>query len=179
MLKIKLGFFLMIIAPLSMASNKWPVTLAGGQMRFQGELLAETCTVEAGDRQLIVRMGQVSSNRFKSSGDDANPVSFALHLHDCNTNVSDRVGIVFHGVADGKNPNILSVGEGEGIASGVGIALFDSNGRILPIISENQTWRPQIHRSRVLQFVAKYRATGNTVIGGAANGQAWFSLTYQ
>ena len=179
MLKTRLGLFLLFIAPLSIAGNKWNVTLPGGLMRFQGELIAEACTVEAGDRQLVVRMGQVSSNRFKDAGDDADPVPFSLHLQDCNPNVSDRVGIVFHGVADGKNPDVLSVGEGEGIASGVGIALFDEQGQLIPINSEPQSWKPLTKGTRILQFVAKYRATGNTVIGGAANAQAWFSLTYQ
>lgn len=28
--------------------------------------------------------------------------------------VSERVGVAFHGVADGKNPDVLSVGEGPG-----------------------------------------------------------------
>lgn len=179
MLKIRLGFFLMALAPLSIAGNKWNGTLPGGQMRFQGELIAEACTVEAGDMQLTVHMGQVSSNSFSAAGDLADPVPFALHLQDCNPNISEHVGIEFHGVADGKNPDVLSVGEGEGIATGVGIALFDDNGQIIPINSVPQAWRPLIHGSRVLQFVAKYRATGNSVTGGAANAQAWFSLTYQ
>lgn len=179
LLKTKVGFFLLFIAPLSSAGNKWNVTLPGGQMRFQGELIAEACTIEAGDRQHVVRMGQVSSNRFKKTGDDADPVPFSLHLQDCSTNVSERVGIVFHGVADGKKPDVLSVGEGEGIATGVGIALFDNQGQLIPIDSEPQSYKKLVRGTRVLQFVAKYRATGNTVIGGTANAQAWFSLTYQ
>ncbi|HGM7585001.1 TPA: fimbrial protein, partial [Serratia marcescens] len=81
--------------------------------------------------------------------------------------------------ADGKNPDVLSVGEGEGIASGVGIALFDEQGQLIPINSEPQSWKSLTKGTRILQFVAKYRATGNSVIGGAANAQAWFSLTYQ
>ncbi|MGP3121115.1 fimbrial protein [Serratia nevei] len=179
MLKTRLGLFIFFIAPLSIASNKCNATVPAGQMRFQGVLIAETCSVESGDRQLVVRMGQISSNRFKDAGDDANPMPFSLHLQNCNPNVSDRVGIVFRGVADGKNPSVLSVGEGEGIASGVGIALFDEQGQFIPINSESQFWKPLTKGARILQFVAKYRATGNTVIGGAANAQAWFSLTYQ
>ncbi|CAO97914.1 type 1 fimbrial minor subunit FimI [Erwinia tasmaniensis] len=179
MLKIRLGLFLMLLAPLSMAGNKWNVTLPGGQMRFQGELIAEACTVDIGDRQLIVHMGQVSSNRFKAVGDDADPVPFTLHLQDCNTNVSERVGIVFHGVADGKNPDVLSVGEGEGTATGVGIALFDDTGKMIPVNSVPQAWKPLVNGARELQFVARYRATGHAVNGGKADAQAWFSLTYQ
>ena len=148
-------------------------------MRFQGELIAEACTVDVGDRQLIVHMGQVSSNRFKAAGEDADPVAFSLRLQDCNPHVSERVGVVFHGVADGKNPDVLSVGEGEGIATGIGIALFEDHEQIIPINSAARAWQPLTEGPRVLHFIAKYRATGNRVIGGAASAQAWFSLTYQ
>ncbi len=74
---------------------------------------------------------------------------------------------------------MLSVGEGPGIATGIGVALFDKEDRLIPLNS------PAGARSRLytgpttLHFVAKYRATGHQVTGGAANAQAWFSLTYQ
>ncbi|MDQ7099074.1 MULTISPECIES: fimbrial protein [unclassified Serratia (in: enterobacteria)] len=175
MLKIRLGLFLTVIAPLSIAGNQWNMPLSGGQMRFQGELIAESCTVETGDRQLIVRMGQVSSNRFKSVGDTADPVPFTIHLQDCNAHVSSHVDIMFHGVADGKNPDILSVGEGGGTALGIGIALFDGNGHFVPI---NSVFNRN-SETQYLQLIAKYRATGHMITGGAANAQAWFSLIYQ
>lgn len=95
-------------------------------MRFQGLIMASSCRVEAGDRQMTVNLGQISSNRFHAVGEDSNPIPFAIHLQDCSTAVSQHVGVTFHGVADGKNPDVLSVGEGPGIASGIGIALFDS-----------------------------------------------------
>lgn len=41
MLKTRLGLFLLFTAPMSIAGNKWNVTLPGGQMRFQRELIAE------------------------------------------------------------------------------------------------------------------------------------------
>ena len=94
-------------------------------MRFQGLIMASSCRVEAGDRQMTVNLGQISSNRFHAVGEDSNPIPFAIHLQDCSTAVSQHVGVTFHGVADGK-PDVLSVGEGPGIASGIGIALFDS-----------------------------------------------------
>lgn len=89
------------------------------------------------------------------------------------------MGVAFHGVADGKNPDVLSVGEGPGIASGIGIALFDSQGQQLPLNRPPDRWVPLYRGPTTLNFVAKYRATGRQVTGGAANAQAWFSLTYQ
>ena len=73
----------------------------------------------------------------------------------------------------------LSVGEGPGIASGIGIALFDSQGQQLPLNRPADRWISLYRGPTTLNFVAKYRATGRQVTGGAANAQAWFSLTYQ
>lgn len=170
---------LLLLPPLALAGNHWNVTLPGGSMRFQGLIMANSCRVEAGDRQMTVNLGQISSNRFHAVGEDSNPIPFAIHLQDCSTAVSQHVGVTFHCVADGKNPDVLSVGEGPGIASGIGIALFDSQGQQLPLNRPADRWISLYRGPTTLNFVAKYRATGRQVTGGAANAQAWFSLTYQ
>lgn len=131
---------LLLLPPLALAGNHWNVTLPGGSMRFQGLIMASSCHVEAGDRQMTVNLGQISSNRFHAVGEDSNPIPFAIHLQDCSTAVSQHVGVTFHGVADGKNPDVLSVGEGPGIASGIGIALFDSQGQQLPLNRPTDRW---------------------------------------
>lgn len=148
-------------------------------MRFQGVVIAESCRVEAGDRQMTVNMGQISSNRFHSAGEDTAPVPFDIHLQDCNTAVSQRVGVTFRGVGDGKNPDVLSVGEGPGIATGIGIALFDKENKLIPLNSPPGARTRLYTGPTTLHFVAKYRATGHQVTGGVASAQAWFSLTYQ
>ncbi|MGE0969234.1 fimbrial protein [Klebsiella sp. WOUb02] len=176
---MKSGLLIVLLPPLALAGNQWNVTLPGGSMRFQGVIIAESCRVEAGDRQLTVNMGQISSNRFHSAGEDTDPVPFAIHLQDCSTAVSQRVGVTFHGVADGKNPDVLSVGEGPGIATGVGVALFDGEDHPIPLNSPAAAWSRLYSGPTTLHFVAKYRATGRQVTGGAANAQAWFALTYQ
>ncbi|WP_435339484.1 fimbrial protein, partial [Klebsiella aerogenes] len=68
-------------------------------------------------------------------------VPFDIHLQDCSTAVSQHVGVSFRGVADGKNPDVLSVGEGPGIATGVGIALFDNEDQLIPLNSPPGAWR--------------------------------------
>ncbi|MFP9230233.1 type 1 fimbrial minor subunit FimI [Pectobacterium cacticida] len=179
MKRMKSGLLMFWLPSLAFAGNQWNSTLPGGNMRFQGVIIAESCRVEAGDRQMTVRMGQISSNRFHSAGEDIHPVPFDIHLQECSTAVSQRVGVTFHGVADGKNPDVLSVGEGPGIATGVGVALFDKEDRLIPLNSPPTAWTRLYTGPTTLHFVAKYRATGYPVTGGAANAQAWFSLTYQ
>ncbi|ALX93573.1 fimbrial protein [Serratia fonticola] len=169
----------LLLGPMAIAGNHWNEQLPGGLMRFQGELIAEACSVEARDRQLVVPMGRVSSNRFHVVGDEVDPIPFDLHLQNCNTNVSRNVGVMFKGVADGKNPDLLSVGEGPGVATGIAVALFDGSGRFIPLNTAAQHWTPLQEGPLILHFVAKYRATDRSVTGGLANAQAWFSLTYQ
>lgn len=175
---MKSGLLILLFPVCALAGNKWNVTLPGGNLRFQGVIIAESCRVEAGDRQMTVQMGQISSNRFHAPGEDTDPVPFDIHLQDCSTSVSQRVGVAFHGVADGKNPDVLSVGEGPGIATGIGIALFDKDGSLVPLNSPPLSWTRLYSGPTTLHFIAKYRSTGRQVTG-AANAQAWFSLTYQ
>lgn len=176
---MKSGLLTILLSPLALAGNNWDVMLPGGNMRFHGEVIAESCRVEMGDQQMAINMGQISSNRFHSTGEDASPVSFDIHLQDCSIAVSKHVGIAFYGVADGKNPDVISVGEGPGIASGIGVALFDTDDRLIPLNKPPQSWTRLYTGPVTLHLVAKYRATGHSVTGGKANAQAWFSLTYQ
>lgn len=176
---MKSGLLMFLLPSLALASNRWDITLPEGNMRFQGVIIAESCRVETGDQQMTVNMGRISSNRLHAAGEDTNPVSFDIHLQDCTTAVSQRVGIAFLGVADGKNSDVLSVGEGPGIASGIGVALFDEEDRQIPLNSPPLAWTPLYNGPVTLHFVAKYRATDRQVSGGIANAQAGFTLTYQ
>lgn len=163
---MKSGLLILLFPVCALAGNKWNVTLPGGNLRFQGVIIAESCRVEAGDRQMTVQMGQISSNRFHAPGEDTDPVPFDIHLQDCSTSVSQRVGVAFHGVADGKNPDVLSVGEGPGIATGIGIALFDKDGSLVPLNSPPLSWTRLYSGPTTLHFIAKYRSTGRQVTGG-------------
>lgn len=49
---------LLLLPPLALAGNHWNVTLPGGSMRFQGLIMASSCHVEAGDRQMTVNLGR-------------------------------------------------------------------------------------------------------------------------
>jgi fimbrial protein len=51
---------------------RWPETsgtsCCPAEHALSGDIIAESCRVEAGDRQMTVNMGQISSNRFHSAG---------------------------------------------------------------------------------------------------------------
>ncbi|AHG21159.1 fimbrial protein [Chania multitudinisentens RB-25] len=178
MWKMGAGILLtLLLGPKAIAD--WNDRPLGGLMRFQGEVIAETCTVETKDQHLMVSMGHVTTDRFQLAGDEADPVLFDLHLQNCNPTVSRNVGVIFHGMADKNNPEMLSVGDEPGVATGVAVALFDNRGRFIPLNTAPRYWVPLQDGPLTLHFVAKYRATGQPVSDGLVNAQAWFALTYQ
>lgn len=172
------SLLMLLLSPLTLAGNHWTTELPGGGMRFQGLIIAEACKVETSDIQMTVNMGQVRSNAFHSTGEDVNPVAFDIHLQDCDAAVSQRIGVAFYGVPDNRNPDILSIGKGPGSADGLGIALFDTNGNLIPLNTPASGTVRIYDGPTTLHFVAKYRSTAQRVTGGVANAQAWFSLTY-
>ncbi|MGM3172915.1 fimbrial protein [Dickeya lacustris] len=177
--KVQAVLLIILLSPPVIAGHRWHVVLPGGNMRFQGEIIAESCRVAVGDRQMRVSMGQIADSRVNQVGADANPVPFVIHLQDCNTAVSDRVGVAFRGVADNANPDVLALTDEPQAARGIGVALFDERDRLIPLNREPHSWT-KLHPGAVeLRFVAKYRATQREISGGVANAQAWFALTYQ
>lgn len=176
---ITASLLIFCIPTLAFAGNHWSVMLPGGNMRFQGQVIAESCRVEAENQQLIVNMGKISSNRFHHIGEDINPVSFDIRLEECNLIGSKRLGITFRGVSDEKNQGVLSVGEEAGRATGLGIALFNKDGTQIRLNSLPETWISLDNGLRTLHFVAKYRSVARQVTGGTTNALAWFSFTYQ
>ena len=174
-----LAVSLLLFSPFLQAGNKWKVQLPGGGMRFQGELIAEGCTVETSDRNLVVNMGQVRTNAFKAPGQDSAPTAFDLHLRECSNAVSEYVSITFNGVANERNPDIFSIGDGPNTAKGVGVAIFDSKNTLIPVNSAPLKVANLRDGDMTLHFVAKYRSTSENIMGGKANTQALFSLTYE
>ncbi|MBP6123885.1 MULTISPECIES: fimbrial protein [Providencia] len=170
---------LLLFSSLLEAGNQWKVQLPGGGMRFQGELIAEACSVDTSDRMLTVNMGQLRTNMLHAPGQDTAPVIFDIHLRECSNAVSESVSITFSGVANDKNPDIFSIGEGPDTATGMGLAIFDSKNTLIPINSSPRKISQLSNGDMTLHFIAKYRATSYQITGGKANAEALFSLTYE
>lgn len=172
------GILMFLLTPNVLAGDRWNTTTAGGNMQFQGLIVAEACRVDVGNQQMTVNMGTISSNRIHDVGSDSNPVPFDIRLAECDASVSQYVGIQFYGVADSQYPEVLSIGQEPVNAKGIGIVIFDSNENLLPLNERSQLWVPLHDGSPELHLVAKYRATNSHVVGGVVSSQAWFSLTY-
>lgn len=169
---------LMILPSLAQANVQNQDLVEGGDVRFQGAVVSSACAVSAESQNLTVVMGQVRSNAFHGLGSWADPQNFSLKLVGCDPSVSQRVGVVFRGLTDGKDPGVLAIPEGAQSAKGIGVGIFDSKGNQIYLNSQPVSFARVEENTVVLHFVAKYRATSASVIAGYANAQAWFTLTY-
>lgn len=170
---------LLLISTGVLAGNRHHVVIDGGMTHFRGVLTAEACTVATDSRSQTVNMGQLRSNQFSGVGSLTSPVGFSIRLTECSTAVSDQVGIMFIGVTDGKDPQVLKAGEGVNAATGVGLALFDERGQIIVPNMQPRVWSRLHEGDNSLRFHARYRATSRQVTGGNADAFTWFALTYQ
>nr|WP_260679904.1 fimbrial protein [Serratia liquefaciens] len=127
---------------------------------------------------MVVKMERLRNHQFHSVGADTDGVAFDIDLQECNIVMVRRLGLMFNGIVNRQNPEVLSIGEGPGIATGIGIALFDQTNNLIPLNKTIYSLNKRSIDKNTLHFVAKYRATRAHVSGGEANSQAYFSLTY-
>lgn len=163
---------------LAQAANHHVVTVKGGNVEFQGEVVNAACVVDTGSQNLTVEMGQVRSNEFHGLGSWTDPQAFTITLKDCDITTGQQVSVAFRGLTDGKDPGVLAVTDGAQSAQGVGLGIFDNQGNQIIPNTQPMNFTALQDNTTVLNFVAKYRATSRTVVAGDANAQTWFTLTY-
>lgn len=168
-----------LVCTYAFASHTYSVVVDGGMVHMRGAITAEACSVSTANRDFFVNMGEFRSNQFSGLGSYAPPVPFEITLTECDVEVSKRIAINFLGVSDGKDPLVLKAGSGINSASGVGLAIFDSEGNIIPPNALPYTVNYLSRKERSLRFIARYRATSYQVTGGNADAFAWVTLSYQ
>lgn len=173
------GVLMLLVTAGAHAGNRHLVIVDGGIMHMRGVITAAACTVSADSANQTIDMGQFRSNQFSGVGSYAPPVGFNIQLSGCSTAVSKEVGITFQGVPDGKDLQVLKAGEGESSATGLGLAILDSKGEIIPPNTEPRILAPLSNGDMTLSFIARYRATSRQVTGGNADAWTWFTLSYQ
>lgn len=148
-----------------------------GVINFDGEIIAGGCDVVPGDDSQTVNMGTLSVKSFKGAGTTAGSAAFQIELINCHPSLTS-VGLVFDGLPDAVDSSILAI-QGANSATGVGIALYEIDGTTpvgLSVPSESQLLNG--NSGAVLRYVAKYKATAETVVAGKASAVVNFTLVY-
>ncbi|MEZ6876811.1 fimbrial protein [Enterobacter sp. KBR-315C3_2022] len=174
---LSIGLLSLGIVP-SLTFAETHVTVKGGDVEFRGAVVNAACVVDVGSEDLTVQMGEIRTDEFHGLGSWTDPQAFTLELKDCDSTVSQDVGVTFRGQTDKKDPGVLAVIDGAQSAQGVGLGLFDSQGNQIIPNERPLTFTPIQDGTTSLHFTARYRATSNEVIAGDANTETWFTLTY-
>ncbi|WP_240023690.1 fimbrial protein [Serratia marcescens] len=175
--KFVLNTLLFVGAPFAMSTIA-AANAADGTINFTGNVTDQTCTVETSSANQTIPMGNVSAKAFKNAGDTALPTKFNIALANCPETVK-KASVKFDGIYAKDNTALLALNQEAGVATGIGIALYEADGATqIPIASFSTAQSVQKDISNVFTYVAKYMSTSDTITVGPANATTQFSITY-
>lgn len=152
---------------------------ADGTINFTGNIIDPACTVNPASASQTIALGTVSSNALATSGATAAPTAFSIALTDCA--VAGNVSVKFDGTHNTSNPDLLAITSGAGVATNVGIALYEQDGTTQIPLNTASAAKPIVGSSptgtATLNYIAKYMATGQST-AGIADGVTQFSVIY-
>ncbi|KNC88192.1 fimbrial protein [Trabulsiella odontotermitis] len=176
MKKVLLGAALL---PLSVIATLQTANASDGTIQFNGSIVDSPCVISSESKNQEVDMGAVKSSTFAATGDKSTAAPFQIKLEECDlTAGKTKVNVVFNGIGDDDDTSLLSVDNGAGSATGVGIGIFDAKGQAISL-NEGASLEDLTEGNTTLNYDARYVSTKDAVTIGSANGQVDFSLTYE
>ena len=168
-------------------SNAWAVD---GTINFQGEILANACTVTTGaDGTQNVSLGRIAATGLPNAGATAAASRFSIILSAC-PDALTGTQVRFDGRPDPSNSDYLGLSStGNDAASGVAVRLMTANRELLPLGSLNtHIYTLRANTNNTLDFYAQYYRTAeaaydlatnpNGFRAGVANATATFTVNY-
>ncbi|MBW1250807.1 fimbrial protein [Pseudomonas tolaasii] len=152
---------------------------ADGTINFTGTVLATACTVNAASSTTQnVPMGNVAPSAFRAAGDTTLGGPISIVLSSCPAAVTSAV-IKFDGTANATNSSLLALTNTSGVATGLGIGIYESNGTtMIPVGTSSASKTLSTTAPTTFSFVTKYVATAATVTNGPANAVSNFTVSY-
>lgn len=176
---------LMLVAGAAVAADPAatdPVSVSGGTVHFEGELVNAACAVSTQSSDQIVTLGQYRTASFTAVGDTMAQIPFTIVLNDCDPKVAATAAVAFSGQTDITNNNLLAVSSSDNstTAGGVGIEILDNTSTALkPDGATFSTAQALVEGTNTLRFSARYKATATSATPGQANADATFIMKYE
>ena len=171
---------LMLVAGVAVAAD--PVSVSGGTVHFEGELVNAACAVSTQSSDQVVTLGQYRTASFAAVGDTTAQIPFTIVLNDCDPKVAATAAVAFSGQTDITNNNLLAVSSSDNstTAGGVGIEILDNTSTALkPDGATFSTAQALVEGTNTLRFSARYKATADSTTPGQANADATFIMKYE
>lgn len=87
---------LMLVAGAAVAAD--PVSVSGGTVHFEGELVNAACAVSTQSSDQVVTLGQYRTASFAAVGDTTAQIPFSIVLNDCDPKVAATAAVAFWSV---------------------------------------------------------------------------------
>lgn len=171
---------LMLVAGSAVAAD--PVSVSGGTVHFEGELVNAACAVSTQSADQVVTLGQYRTANFAAVGDTTAQIPFSIVLNDCDPSVAATAAVAFSGQSDLTNDALLAIvsSDNSTTAGGVGIEILDSKSSPLkPDGATFSTAQALVEGTNTLRFSARYKATAASATPGQANADATFIMKYE
>lgn len=168
--KFILFCFYMILALNCFADQVSTITVTGN-------VHVAACRVDPSSQNVPVDLGKHSIYQLKNIGDSTDPVTFSIDLEDCPETTNSAL-IKLDGFADADNNQLIKLDDMPDSASGVGVAVYDNTGTIVPLWMPSAAYQLQ-KGSNLLSFTAKYVVSKLPVTNGIADATVSFTLNYQ
>ncbi len=153
---------------------------ANGKVKIKGRYISSACTLMPGSENINVEFGTII-DKYLYRNVKSPFESFVISLTDCKPEVADSVKIQFNGPESTALPGYLAI-NGDGGASGIGIAILDNEKQLLPVntaMSEHKIENTDMEIRFYTFIEAEPEAIKNNSIGrGEFIASATFMLSY-
>lgn len=169
---------LIALSLLAASASVSTANAADGTINFTGNITDQACTVSTSSASQTVALGTISASSFGAAGATSAPTSFDIVLTSCPPALTSA-SVKFDGATNAANSNLLAITGGTGVATGVGIALYESNNStLIPVASASAAKALSSTNDTTLTYIAKYMSTAASVTAGTANAVSDFTIAY-
>lgn len=147
---------------------------ASTNIELTGTIVALGCTVDPGDVNKPVILGDWVTTQLKKAGDHTKPYAFSIHLTGCAVN---GVTVAFSGQKDAHDATLLAL-DAEATAQGVAVQIMDAKQNRIAMGDNAPEAVPDANGDATLNFLANYVSTQDRVTGGSASADTEFTLSY-
>ncbi|MRS88789.1 fimbrial protein [Enterobacteriaceae bacterium RIT714] len=159
-------------------------TVTQGTVTFTGKLIADTCSIVAGDEDLQVILPTLSIQSLAKSGATAGTTTFNIHVESCPSTLTD-VAAHFEAInSDGFNATTQNLTNStlvaDGGAANVEVRLFDKDGSSQLPVGGTGSFFPVDATSHkaTMTYIGGYYATGVTTAGDVT-AKVQYTLAYK
>ncbi|WP_426785921.1 fimbrial protein (plasmid) [Rahnella variigena] len=148
-----------------------------GTINVGGTIIETGCQVDAASIAAPVDLGELVPGNFPTIGSISDKKDINVVLTGCPVT---QAGVVLTalGAADATNNQLLAL-NGDSTATGLGIALYNMDGSLIPMNSSSAVAAINAETgSATISMQAAAMSTADTVTGGAFSATTNFSLTY-